>query len=177
MNPLKGVTVVCLESLTPRCAAIPAEPMEEMASDAPSKIQPMNLAKPKGRASKMIMGMVTAMIRRSPIQKVCMGVLSTRIWAREINAGNNSHKAVSMAGNAMPMINKMKKIAEISAIGFFLFMLRYRVYRNERGKVAGFLLTTKDTKVKRKRRGVSASFWERRKNNLGIRNFFERILK
>ena len=100
---------------------MPAEPMDESAKDAASKTQPKNLAGPKGRASKIMMGMVTATMRTSPIQKVCMGVLSTRVWAREMTVGNNSHHAVSMAGKAMPMINKMKKIAEISAIGFVLF--------------------------------------------------------
>ena len=100
---------------------MPAEPMEESARDTASKSQPINFAGPNGRASKMTMGMVTAMMIITPIQKVCMGVLSTWVWAREMTAGNNSHHAVSMAGKAMPMINKMKKIAEISAIGFVLF--------------------------------------------------------
>ena len=101
---------------------MPAEPMDESAKDAASKTQPKNLAGPKGRASKIMMGMVTATMRTSPIQKVCMGVFSTRVCAREISAGNNSHNAVSMAGNAMPMINRMKKIADMSAIGFVLFL-------------------------------------------------------
>jgi hypothetical protein len=33
-----------------------------------------------------------------------------------MSEGNNSHHAVSMAGNATPMISRMKKIADISAI-------------------------------------------------------------
>jgi hypothetical protein len=37
--------------------------------------------------------------------------------------GNNSHHAVSMAGKAMPMISKMKKMAEMSAIDIFLSCL------------------------------------------------------
>ena len=99
---------------------MPAEPMEESARDAASKTQPMNFAGPNGRASRITMGMVTAMTIITPIQKVCMGVFSTRIWAREMTAGNNSHHAVSMAGKAMPMINKMKKMADMSAIGKYL---------------------------------------------------------
>jgi hypothetical protein len=31
--------------------------------------------------------------------------------------GNNSHHAVSMAGKAMPRINKTKKMADMSAMG------------------------------------------------------------
>ena len=100
---------------------MPAEPIEERARDAPSKTQPMNLAGPKGRASRITMGMVTAMTIITPIQKVCMGVFSTRVCAREIKEGNNSHQAVSMAGKATPMINRIKKIADMSAIGFFPF--------------------------------------------------------
>jgi hypothetical protein len=37
-----------------------------------------------------------------------------------MTAGNNSHHAVSMAGKATPMINRMKKMAEISAMRKFL---------------------------------------------------------
>ena len=49
-----------------------------MASAAPSRIQPMNLAGPKGSASRMTTGMVTAMTKMSPSQKVPQGVFSTR---------------------------------------------------------------------------------------------------
>jgi hypothetical protein len=66
-----------------------------------------------------------------------MGVLSTRIWAREMSEGNNNHQAVSMAGNATPMMSRMKKIADISAIGMSFRFVGYKRYRDGRGKVAG----------------------------------------
>ena len=123
MNPFNGVMLLCLESLAPRWEAMPAEPMVEMASAAPSRIQPMNLAGPNGRASRMTMGMVTAMTRMSPSQKVPQGVLSTRVWAWAIKAGNNSHHAVSIAGKAVPIMSRMKKMAEMSAMGDVLSVL------------------------------------------------------
>jgi hypothetical protein len=96
---------------------MPAEPMEEIVSEAPSKIQATNFAGPKGSAKRRMMGIIKAINIISPIQNVAQGVFSTRVCAREIKFGNNSHHAVSMAGNATPIINKMKKMADMSAIG------------------------------------------------------------
>ena len=43
--------------------------MEESAREAASRIQPTNLAGPNGRASRMMMGIVTAMRMSNPSQK------------------------------------------------------------------------------------------------------------
>ena len=55
MNPPRGVNVLpAFFICSPRCAAMPAEPIEESAREAASKIQPVNLAGPNGSARRMI---------------------------------------------------------------------------------------------------------------------------
>jgi len=120
MKLLNAEKLLLSESRFPKCDAMPAEPMEEIVSEAPSKIQPKNFAGPKGSAKRIMMGMRKAINVINPIQNVDQGVFSMRVCAREIKDGNNNHHAVSMAGNATPMINKMKKMADMSAIGFIL---------------------------------------------------------
>jgi hypothetical protein len=117
INPFKGERLLCFASLAPRCAAMPAEPIEETVSEAPSKIQPKNFAGPKGSAKRIMIGITKAINVINPIQNVPQGVFSTRVCAREIKFGNNSHHAVSMAGKAIPIIKRMKKMADMSAIG------------------------------------------------------------
>lgn len=117
MNPFNGERLLCFASLSPRCAAMPAEPIEEIVREAPSKSQPKNFAGPKGSAKRIMIGITKAINVMNPIQNVPQGVFSTRVCAREIKDGNKSHHAVSIAGNATPMINKMKKIEDMSAIG------------------------------------------------------------
>src|SRR5687768_18228222 len=114
---------------------MPAEPIEETARAAASKNQPANFAGPKGSASSTTMGIVRTIIKTSPIQNVPQGVCSTRACARETTEGNNSHHAVSMAGKATPMINKMKKMAEMSAMGNPFCLVNYRRYRDGAQKV------------------------------------------
>jgi hypothetical protein len=63
-----------------------------------------------------MMGMASVMMITNPSQKVRDRVFSTRVWARAIRTGNNSHHAVSMAGKAMPRISRMKKMADMSAM-------------------------------------------------------------
>jgi hypothetical protein len=53
-----------------------------------------------------------------------------------------------MAGKAVPRINRMKKMAVMSAMGFVLSFGLYRGYRKEMGKVARFS-NTKDTTLAR----------------------------
>jgi len=126
MKLLNAEKLLLSESLLPKCDAMPAEPMEEIVSKRPSKIQPNSFAGPKGSAKRIMMGTTKAIKVINPIQNVAQGVFSTRVCAREMSDGNKSHHAVSMAGNATPMINKMKKMAEMSAIriSFRLFDIR-----------------------------------------------------
>src|SRR5262245_24977884 len=91
--------------------------MEETVSDAPSKIQPISLAGPSGSASRVKMGTVSAMTITSPSQNEEARDFSIRVCARAMRFGNKSHHTVSMAGKAMPRISRIKKMAEMSAIG------------------------------------------------------------
>lgn len=126
MKLLNAEKLLLSESLLPKCAAIPAEPIEEIVSERPSKIQPNNFAGPKGSAKRIMMGATKAIKVINPIQNVAQGVFSTRVCAREISDGNSNHQAVSIAGKATPMIKRIKKMAEMSAIGisFRLFDIR-----------------------------------------------------
>jgi hypothetical protein len=117
MKLLNAEKVLLSESLLPKCDAMPAEPMEEIVSERPSKIQATSFEGPKGSAKRIMIGMRKAIKVINPIQNVAQGVLSTRVCAREMSDGNKSHQAVSIAGKAMPMIKRMKKMAEMSAIG------------------------------------------------------------
>ena len=56
----------------------------------------------------------------SPSQKERARDFSIRVCARAMSDGNNSHHAASIAGKAMLMISRMKKMAEMSAMGNIL---------------------------------------------------------
>jgi hypothetical protein len=63
------------------------------------------------------MGMDNRIMSRNPSQKEEARDVSIRSWARPMRFGNNNHQAASMAGKAMPRIRRMKKMAEMSAMG------------------------------------------------------------
>ena len=66
------------------------------------------------------MGIVTAMMMTNPNQRDRDRDFSMRVCARVTRAGNNSHQAASIAGKAMLMMSRMKKMAEMSAMGNIL---------------------------------------------------------
>src|SRR5262245_56390921 len=102
---------------------MPAEPVKENAREPPSRIHARNLAGPNDRENRMIIGRIKARRMRNPSQKVEAGDRSMRVCARCTRFGNNSHHAASMDGNAILRINRIKKMAEMSAMGIsFLLM-------------------------------------------------------
>jgi len=66
---------------------------------------------------KKVNNTMSTMTMTSPSQKDWERVFSMRVCARWITEGNNSHHAVSMAGRAIPMMRRMKKMADMSAMG------------------------------------------------------------